>query len=283
MLQMTDHEPNYGNLMSYKLYVRPAAHNKYGYSADVKTKHQKNVHHILRLLSIHGSCTTWDMARIRLHSINAIREREREYRRLFVGRYDGSRRSDGIVDLGLVVRQKKTIGKKVSWMYRLSLHGMLYCMDVLGLSNDDIDMMASKYTSVLPHIFGRWDELKSVLGDEAYKLRVLSKGLFLDGPSTPAGAGNPIRELMSFVHERYRRYFDLITENELADQISYWFYTYMIYYRHPRSGRDPARIARMKKMLKQDPDMRAWYAEFFNGARNHYRARLRAMNKASQP
>ncbi len=283
MLHLTDPVTNYGNLMSYKFYIRPAAHAQFGYIAKVKSKHQKNVHHVLRLLFIHGACTTWDMAKIRLNNTNEIREKEREYRRLFVGRNDGVRHTNGILDLGLVIRQEKIIGKKISWIYRLSLHGILYCLDVLEPTKKDIDTMASKYAASLPMIFGRWDVLKSFLGDDVYRLSVLSKALFLDNATTTSDTSNPLHELMTFVHIKYKKHFDLISEQDLAEQIAYWFYTYMRYYIHPKSKKTLSSNGKIKKMFMQDPHLHKWYVKFFKDAKAYYKQRLYTMNSVTSP
>ncbi len=49
--------------MSYKVRVRPAVHNMYGYSTKTASKHQQNVHMPLQALFAHGIGTTWDMAK----------------------------------------------------------------------------------------------------------------------------------------------------------------------------------------------------------------------------
>jgi len=54
----------YGNLMSYKHHVRPAAYRMYGGPSGGKTGHQENVQGVLRILSLNGACTTWDVAKI---------------------------------------------------------------------------------------------------------------------------------------------------------------------------------------------------------------------------
>lgn len=276
-------EPNHGNLMSYKVYVRPAARAKYGYSTIALTKHQKSIHSMLRLLMTYGPCTTWDMASIRRHNVSFIREKEREYRRLFIGRTDGRRRTDGILDIGLVVREKKVIGKKISWKYRLSLHGMLYCMDALNLTNDEIDVMASTYAESLPKVFGIWHKLRSVLGDDTYKIRILSKALMFESAKTTAIPDNPMRELMDYIHVRHAKGFESISEHGLAEQVSCWFYTYMLYYRHPRSARIPQRSVKTRRMLHDDSNMYRWYREFFDEAQDHYKSRFQVMKKSGRP
>jgi len=268
----------YGNLMSYKHHVRPAAYRTYGAPSGGRTSHQENVQGILRILSLNGACTTWDVAKIGLRTddVGLIRAKEKQHRRLFLGRYDTKRRFAGILDLGLAVRVR---GRGPYSRYRLSPHGILYCMDVLRPSDTDVDSMASRYADVLPRIFGRWAGLRSALGGEAYKpLRVLSRGLLLDSPHM-AGGEAPLHELMSFIHVKYSRNYESICEPDLAEQISYWFYTFLLY-ADPggaHAGGPGGRAGRTAAMLGADGEMHDWYADFFRRARGHYIERLRAV------
>ena len=282
MPHLKDYDTQYGNLMSYKHYTRPGAYNLYGSSSKHKTKHQQGMQEILGIMFGNGACTTWDIAKLRHRTkdVSLIRTKEKEYRRLFLGRYDTKKRSGGMLDLGLVVREKAGPYSK----YRLSLHGILYCIDVLNPSDDDFDRMAQRYADVLPRVFGRWDEVKSIAGADAYRMRVLAKGLLLDDPGaagTPAGT--PLRELMSFVHAKYAKRFESISEAELAEQVSYWFYTFLLYYGEagPHARRARARMNRVKKMLTRDADLRPWYVEFLAQAKTYYRERLDAVTNTN--
>ena len=258
--------PVFGNLMSYKFYVRPETHRLYGSTGTTKSKHQQNVHDLLRILFVNGNSTTWDMAKTVERKVSAVREQEKSYRRLLVGRIDRNRRSGGILDIGLVIRDKDT-GPYAK--YRLSLYGILYCIDVLQPTKRDIDRMAAKYSLLLPRVFGRWEHVKSVLGPDAYNLQVLSKGLYLNN-SKMAHADNPLYELMSYIHIKYRRSIESISEHDLAEQTSYWFYTYLLY-RNPK---------KLKKMLNSDGETSGWYVDFFKQAKDYYTQRLRTMQNS---
>jgi len=271
-----DQGTHYGNLLSYKFYMRPTAHRLYGNSTKDKTKHHENVQKLLQILFTNGTCTTWDMAKIRFHNdISITRTKEKEYRRLLIGRSDRGKYSEGILDLGLVVRDGKSLKKKTSDQYRLSLHGILYCLDVLNFSHNDIDNMASNYASVLPKIFGKWEFLKLIIEDKVFKLQILSKGLFLDNPDVGKNRHNPIYELMSFIHIKYRRNFESISEEDLADQISYWFYTFILYQRSSSKITNTKTGTQiLQNIFKKDNELRKWYLEFFREAENYYKKRL---------
>ena len=275
---LKNYDTQYGNLASYKHYTRPAAYRLYGSFSNAKSKHQAGMQDILQIMFANGACTTWDMAKLMLRTpdVSLIRTKEKGYRRLFLGRYDTKKQSGGMLDLGLVVREKKGPYSR----YRLSLHGILYCMDVLNPSRDDVDRMARMYAGVLPKVFGKWEALKSTVGTDIYKLRILAKGILLDN----SGSGNAqLCEIMSFLQTKYARRFESISEEDLADQISYWFYTFMMYYKSASSNArmSQGRIGRARRMLLRDPEMYEWYRRFFEEAVDRYRERLRSLTKDS--
>ena len=274
MSNLYDQGTRYGNLFSYKYYLRPLAHRLYGNSPKTKIKHQQNVQKLLQILFVNGTSTTWDMAKIKFHNdISAIRTKEKEYRRLLIGRTDRGKHSVGVLDIGLVVKDGKSYKKgSPSDQYRLSLHGILYCLDVLNLNCKDIDKMVSKYANVLPKIFGKWEYLKSVIEDDVYKLQILSKGLLLDNPNLIKDQKVPLYELMSFINIKYRRYYESMSEKDLAEQISYWLYTYLLYHRKPskKNKKDHLGIQKLQQIFDRDRELKDWYLEFFKEAENYY-------------
>ncbi|MGI9566510.1 MAG: hypothetical protein ACR2LL_05795 [Nitrosopumilus sp.] len=288
MVDLLDQGTQYGNLFSYKYYLRPLAHRLYGNSPKTKIKHQQNIQKLLQNLFLNGTSTTWDMAKTRFHNdVSAIRTKEKEYRRLLVGRTDRGKHSAGVLDIGLVVKDGKSYKKgSPSDQYRLSLHGILYCLDVLNLNYKDIDKMVSKYANVLPKIFGKWEYLKSVLKDvDVYKLKILSKGLLLDNPNLSTYQGVPLYELMSFLNIKYRRYFESILEKDLAEQISYWFYTYLLYQRKSSktdNKKDTVHLGvqKLQRIFDRDKELKDWYVEFFKEAETYYQNRTNVIKNS---
>ncbi len=263
-------EPTQGNLASYRDYIRPAAHSMYGSFAKPALKHHQNVHKLLKILLVHGTCTTWEMAKTEFRKDTpAIREREKTYRRILVGRTDSDKYTGGMLEIGLVVYDGRSPRKKNYNRYRLSLYGILYCLEVLEPSRTDIDKMTVKYSHLLPRIFGRWTRLKSTLGKDAYNLRILAQGMLLD-KSLPQ-TENPIYDLMSFLRIKYRKNFESIPEQDLAEQISYWFYTFLLY----RGD------AKLKKVLEDDANLRRWYKGFVRDAKRHYSERFHRINRVN--
>lgn len=100
---------------------------------------------------------------------------------------------------------------------------------MLDLNDAAIDKIATVYSDILPRVFGRWDFLKSILGKDVYKIRILSKGIISDNLVPLCESDYQLFEIMSFIHVKYQQKFENIEEDELAEQISLWFYTNLLY------------------------------------------------------
>lgn len=278
MPHLKDYDTQYGNLLDYKYNTRPEAYRLHGGASRHTDRHRRGMQSILRVMLEHGACTTWEIAKFRLGTgdVPLIRAKEKEYRRLFLGRYDTKKRTGGMLDLGIVVRERSGRYSR----YRLSIHGILYCMDIFDPDEDGVDAVARTYAGALPKVFGRWDWLKSVAGSDVYKLRILAKGIVFDGAGTPGSGGTPLYELMSFVHTRYARRFGSISEEELAEQVSYWFYTLLLYYRSAgvHADRSLERIGKMREAVRRDAELSGWYGGFVAEAREYYRRRAAAVS-----
>jgi len=271
---------NYGNLYAYKLYTRPTARRLFGsYSFRRKTvsKHQENVQLMLEILALNGPLTTWGMAKTHLsNNSSAIRTREKEYRRLLVGRKDRGRKTMGVMDVGLVLKDGKNNLRGSSDVYRLSLHGILYCLDVLDLTNKQVDAMASMYSGVLPHVFGKWDYLKDVIKDETYRLKILASGLFLDNVRITKITKFPVYEILTYLSIKYQNNFEHIQEKDLADQISYWFYTSLLLSSKSssRAKEFHMEVRAWRKIFEGDKELQDWYYGFLGEVVKFYEERF---------
>lgn len=269
----------YGNLHSYKLYVLPTAKRLFGnYSFRRKAtiKHHTNVQKMLEILALHGPLTTWGMAKVVVHNdTSGIRTKEKEYRRLLKGRKDRGKHSPGVLDVGLVVVDGKNYDRAPSDLYRLSLHGILYCLDVLDLTNKEIDTMAKHYSPVLPWIFGKWEYLKSIIGTDVYRLKTLANGIFLDNIQVTKMSRFPVFELLTYLSIKYQEYFEYINEEKLADQISCWFYTHLLISSGTKSSIDNTK---WKKILA-DQEIKKWYHGFTGEAMRFYQERFNTIKK----
>ena len=122
----------YGNLQSYKYLIRP---NGLEVIKNQKSTHSKKVLQLLKFLALHGSSTTWEIAKISFpNDISKLRTREKEYRRYIVGRNDRGKHYAGILELSLVVKDGLNFDRAPSNKYRLSLHGILFCLDTINFN-----------------------------------------------------------------------------------------------------------------------------------------------------
>ena len=277
-------DPAYGNLQNYKLYLRPNAHSHYGFPNEQKSslnKHQQNVQNLLKIMSKNESMTTWDFAKISIpNNISKLREREKIYRRLLVGRKDKGKHSDGILDLGLAVRDGKSTKTGIADKYRLSIYGILYCIDVLDLSKKEIDKIAEKYSQILPKVFGKWEYLKSKIDKKVYGIKLLANGLLADNPQIQTQYGIPFYELMSYVHIKYQRNFEHISEKILAEQISYWFYVNLLYHPIQKNNLKNIGIKSLNLIFETDDELKKWFLVFFKESKKYYHERYSILKKS---
>lgn len=273
----------YGNLHAYKMYTRPTAQRLFGsYSFRKKsdTKHKENVQKMLEILALNGTLTTWGMAKTHLNDAQKVRSREKDYRRLLVGRKARGKQTLGLLDIGLVVKDGKSHVKGPADQYRLSLHGILYCLDVLDLTDKQIDTMASKYAHVLPSIFGKWDYLKKIIGNDVYRLKILAGGLFMDNIQIANITKFPVFELMTYLNIKYQNNFEQINEEDLANQISYWFFTtLLIASKLGNKKKNALEVKKWKQVINGDKELQQWYYEFVSEATNFYNNRFKTIKK----
>lgn len=273
-----------GNLYSYKTYTRPTARRLYGefsYRKKEIPKHHENIQRMLHVLAIHGPQTTWGMAKVELfNDTSKIRSREKQYRKFLVGREDRGKHSLGVLETGLIVIDGKNRLKAPANIYRLSIHGILYCLDVLDLTNKEIDMMAEKYKDIIPWIFGKWEYLKKNIGNDVYRLRLLAKGLFLDNIQTTKISKMPVYEILTYLSTKYLDNFEHIEEQDLAEQISCWYYTQLLIPRNPHKKNSAIEYQQWYKLItKGDRELKEWYQTFLDEVTEFYENRFNTVKK----
>ena len=236
---------------------------------------------MLHVLAVNGPLTTWGMAKIELaNEMSKVRTREKQYRKFLVGREDRGRHSPGVLEVGLVVVEGKNRLKAPANIYRLSLHGILYCLDVLDLTNKEIDMMAKNYEKILPKIFGKWDYLKNSIGNDVYKIRLLAKGIFLDNIQTSKISKIPVYEILTYLSTKYLDYFEHIDEGDLAEQISCWYYTMLLIPRRTDKQKTAIGYEKWyKAIMKKDEELRSWYQLFLDEVTKFYEERFRVVKR----
>lgn len=273
-----------GNLYSYKTYTRPTARRLYGeisYKKKKLNKHQENIQRMLHVLATSGPLTTWGMAKIELaNELSKVRTREKQYRKFLMGREDRGRHSPGVLETGLVVIEGKNRLKTPSNVYRLSLHGILYCLDVLDLTHKEIDIMAQKYANVLPKVFGNWDYLKNSIGQDVYRINFLAKGIFLDNIQTSKISKIPTYEILTYLSIKYLDNFEHMEEKDLAEQISFWYFTQLLI---PKRIKKQKSIGDGEKMFRiivdKNKELKKWYQEFLDEVTRFYEDRFMIVKK----
>lgn len=270
-------EVTYGNLQAYKMYIRPTANKMYGTAfmkKDDMTIHQQTVRNMLSIMIKNEPMTIWDMAKVKFaNDTSKLRYREKKYRRLLVGREDRGKHTAGILELGLVIKDGKSHKKILADKYRLSLHGVLYCINALQLTEKEIDNSVEKYESILPKVFGKWDYLKSRIGHNIYTIRLLAKGLIADNPQIITNSKTPFYELMSYITVKYHRHYESISETELANQISYWFYVNLLYQPYSQKNKPHEGFERLDELFEDDSELRKWFYDFYKEAKRYYKNR----------
>ena len=257
----------YGNLQAYKFFIRPDALNTYKTAKDKNlTKHQKTIQKLLRDIALNDPMSTWELAaKDHKKDLDKIRTKEKEFRRLFLGRVDNGRYSKGLLESGLIEREEGVYKNRQVTKYRLSPHGILFCIDTLELNVKEFDKLATKYANIIPKVFGMWSYLKKIIGNDVYKIRILARGMMLDNPSF-AQLNPPLYELMSFLTIRYRSNFDYIQEKDLVEQISYWFYIYFTY----SIEKKEKGIKNLKKIFRKDKEFEKWFLDFVILSKQYY-------------
>jgi len=270
------------NLLSYKYYIRPTAHELYGNESS-KSKHHQNVHRIIKMLALEGPLTTWEMAKIKFATDNEkIRSKEKEYRRLLIGRTDRGKFSNGIIDLNLVLIDSKSTKRNPGNRYRLSPYGILYCLDQMNFSENEIDKIAKNYQVILPLVFGKWEFLKSILGKNVYNISLLGKGLLFDNLNIISIKKNEFYELISFFGIKANTLTESFNERKIGELIALWFYVTMLYFPNLIADKDSKKNERiLYKVFKKDQEIQKWFLNFITEANNFYRQRSKMLENIS--
>lgn len=278
----------YGNLEAYKTYIIPSIYRilfQSNYKKIPKNKHAENILFVLRILSRKGICTTWQIAKNETRdNMEKLRTKEKEYRRIIIGRNDKKRHNIGLLELGLVVQEGFNFDRAPAAQYRLSLHGILCCIDMFDLNNDEIDKIASTYSNILPKVFGKWEFLRSIIGKDIYKVKILAKGIILDNLIPLQESDFVFSEIMSFIHIKYKNKLDNIDETELAEQISFWFYTNLLYHSKKSKQRKLNQNellfqTKLALILSKDTDLKNWYNRFLTEIKNYYKTQYHSIRR----
>ncbi len=268
------------NLISYKHYIRPTALRSLGFdnNSKEKTVHQVNVENLLKTLALKGELTTWEMAKIRFaNDFAKVRTKEKEYRRLLIGRKDRGKKSPGLLDLGIVMIDSKSYKRNPGARYRLSLYGILFCFDSLNFSKSNNDKLAKIYATLLPKIFGKWDFLKSIICDNIYNIKWLGKGLYFENLENIDIRNKDFFELISYLYIKFSSNKEQFNEMTLSELISYWFFITLMYI--PRLTDNKVKNSKLflSLIFQKDEDLKIWFMDFVNEAELYYKTRYHTL------
>ena len=211
-----------------------------------------------------------------------IRTKEKEYRRLLVGRNDRGNHSNGILDLNLVTIDSISIKRNPGNRYRLTLFGILYCLDVMNFSEKEMDIVAKNYEVLLPLVFGNWNFLKTTIEDAVYNISLLGKGLLFDNLNIIKIENKEFYELISYFNIKANALTPSFNEQKIGELISLWFYITILYFPNlltKTKNKDSKKY--LKKILKNNLEIKRWFSDFVIEAQTFYKQRSKIIERIS--
>jgi len=83
--------------------------------------------------------------------------------------------------------------------------------------------------------------------------------------------------LATFLNVKYQNKFEQINEEDLADQISYWFYTNLLI--PSKRGNSKDQLKHWKKLFDNDFNLKKWYYKFVDETILFYTNRFKQIKK----
>lgn len=266
----------FGNLKAYRNQVYPTAIELAGsrsFRKSLLPKHKQNVQEMLELLAINGKMTTWDLAKIsHVLNVHSIRARDKIFRRLLVGRIDRGNIRPGVLDVGLVI--KDGFNENNSHLYRLSLHGLLYCFSIFDFTHKEIEKVVNAYSDYLPMIFNNWYVINKYFENSINVLQSIGTHYTFENDYTTKLSSLPFDEINRYIHTKYVNSYESILESDFANQISFWFFTNLpISHIMSRNNIDVS-ISNWKYLFDEVPELKLWYFSFLTEIKNHSLKRI---------
>ena len=86
---------------------------------------------------------------------------------------------------------------------------------------------------------------------------------------------------MTYLNVKYQHNFEQIEEEELANQISIWFYTNLLVPSKFRSSgkKSSLEVKQWKKIIRDDKNLKKWYYDFVDEAIQFYNSRFNKLKK----
>ena len=85
---------------------------------------------------------------------------------------------------------------------------------------------------------------------------------------------------MTYLNIKYQNNFEQITEEELANQISYWFFTTLLVpSKLGNKKRTALEVKQWKQVINGDNDLQQWYYKFVDEVIKFYNNRFKSIKK----
>jgi len=102
----------------------------------------------------------------------------------------------------------------------------------------------------------------------------------LDDQKSAEFSSFPFHELMLFLTTKYSKNLESISEHDLANQISFWFYTSILY--NSKQYLDKRKrtlgVKKLMRIFQDDEELANWYMSFFNQTKAFYKEGLQILN-----
>jgi len=82
------------------------------------------------------------------------------------------------------------------------------------------------------------------------------------------------------INFEYSKNLESISEYNLSEQISFWFYTSLLYNTklHPDKRKRTLGIKKLLQIFQDDEELAKWYMSFFNETKAYYKEGLQILN-----
>ena len=85
---------------------------------------------------------------------------------------------------------------------------------------------------------------------------------------------------MSYVHIKYQRNFESISEEKLAEQISYWFFVNLLYQPLQKNNTVNIGIKSLDPIFETDIELKKWFLVFFKESTKYFQSRYNVLKNS---
>ena len=85
---------------------------------------------------------------------------------------------------------------------------------------------------------------------------------------------------MSYVHIKFQKSFEHISEQILSEQVSYWFFVNLLYQPPTKDNQENSGIKTLNPIFENDTELKEWFLDFFNETIDYYHQRYRILKNS---